>query len=388
MDPLPGVVRATTIKRYTVAVASTVASLAIAMLVGHPLARLSPFFLFYAAVALSAWYGGTMPGLLSVALGALAAIYFLLPPLHVAWVQQPDDIARLALFACVGALIAILNGALHRSRERYEREAAIARRAEAEIRMQQDRLQALSSELMMAEERERRRIAGVLHDTVVQMLAVAKLKTDSLRRNPQCEAQRPRLEEVLELIERSITHSRLLTAELSPPVLYELGLAAAVQWLGDRLRQQHGVSFEMISDRQRWPLSEQTKVVLFQAVRELMVNVIKHARASRCVVRLARDGEMLKVQVEDNGQGFDPDRRQVDYMAGGFGLFNIRQRLVYLGGSLQVESRHGAGAIATMYAPLQATRQHEKSEGVHDEHQDPVGRRSPVDAPGPAVHAR
>jgi signal transduction histidine kinase len=251
--------------------------------------------------------------------------------------------------------------------------------AEAEAREQKEQLQEMSSELMMAEERERRRIATVLHDAVVQMLALSKMKLDTLRRETPDEPVQRRLGEIYELIDRSIVHTRNLTAQLSPPVLYELGLSAAIQWLGDRIREDHGISFTLRDDRRPKPISDETRIALFQSVRELLMNVVKHARARRCEVEVRCVDSELRIVITDDGCGFSP-RSPVDYSRGGFGLFSIRQRLAHLGGCLEIISEPGAGCRAIIYAPL-------ITQGDKHEHQDFVGRRSSAGAPGPAQHA-
>lgn len=323
--------------------------------------QLSPFVLFYVAVALSSWYGGLGPGLLAVAAGAAAAAAsFLLGPHGGPWDNPSEAIARLVLFAAVGVLIASLNGALHRA-------LAERKRAEAQVRRNHEHLRTIGAELMIAEERERRRIATVLHDSVVQLLALAKLKVDAARRAAPAEGA-SRLSEVYDLVDQAIAQARTLTADISPPVLYELGLGPAIQWLGDRMRADHGLGFELAWDRQPIPLTEEARIVLFQAVRELMVNVVKHARASTCRTTIARDaeGRALTIAVEDDGCGFPAGAADAtaadaaaapspDYSKGGFGLFNIRQRLARLGGSVLIAARTGAeggGTAVRLTLPL------------------------------------
>jgi len=335
--------------RYAVAVASALGAFSLAMTLEHPWVTLSPFFLFHGAVAISSWYGGTGPGLLAMALGALAVDYYILEPRNSLRIEHPQDVPRLVLFTLVGLLIAWLNGALRRARYRAELEAKAARKSESEVQQHQARLQVMASELMMAEERERRRIASVLHDAVVQTLALSKLKVDGLRRTT-ADGIHDRLTEIYGLIDESISRTRTLTADLSPPVLYELGLPAAVQWLGDRLRAEHDISFELTTPKEWTSINDETRVVLFQAVRELLINVAKHARATRCRVRLSRDASNIRIEVEDNGVGTVP-LASTNYGAGGLGLFNIRQRLQYLGGGLALDARPGEGTTVVLVAP-------------------------------------
>ncbi|HEV2292367.1 MAG TPA: DUF4118 domain-containing protein [Tepidisphaeraceae bacterium] len=341
--------------RYAVAVAAAAGAFALAMTLEHPWVTLSPFFLFYAAVAVSSWYGGTGPGILATVLGALAVDYYILEPRGSIVIGRPQDVPKLVLFSSVGLLIATLNGALRRAQRRSEIDANAARKSEAEVQLHQARLQAMASELMMAEERERRRIASVLHDAVVQTLALSKMKADALRRATN-NGLHERLTEIYGLIDQSISRTRTLTADLSPPVLYELGLPAAIQWLGDRLRSENDISFELDAPREWTALDDQTRVVLFHAVRELLINVAKHARATRCRVRITRDTQAVKIRVEDNGVGFKP-KASINYGTGGLGLFNIRQRLQHLGGGLTMDTRPGEGTTVVLVAPLAIPQQ-------------------------------
>ena len=204
------------------------------------------------------------------------------------------------------------------------------RRAEAAARAHEERVRAMSAELMLAEERERRRIATVLHDAVGQTLALAKLKVESMREQQQSQQSANglpgRLAEVYGLIDYAVQHTRTLTNELSPPVLYELGLEAALQWLADRAREQHGLTAEFEDDGQPKPVGPEVRTVLFQAARELLVNVAKHARATRCQVSIRRAGNEIEIRVEDDGSGFDPAAAVTAAGGGGtggFGLFNV-----------------------------------------------------------------
>jgi signal transduction histidine kinase len=144
-----------------------------------------------------------------------------------------------------------------------------------------------------------------------------------------------------------------LTFELSPPVLYELGFEAAMEWLVRQMREQHGLSTEFRGDGQTKPLEDNVRVLLFQAVRELLVNVAKHAQARNVTVSTQMAGDEIRVDVEDDGVGFDVSQAgSHDYKTGGFGLFSIRERLGHIGGYLNVESKPGVGTRITLVAPI------------------------------------
>jgi signal transduction histidine kinase len=233
------------------------------------------------------------------------------------------------------------------------------RLAEVAAREHEERVRAMSAELMLAEERERRRIATVLHDAVGQTLALAKLKVESMREqqlSQQAGNGLPaRLAEVYGLIDYAVQHTRTLTNELSPPVLYELGLEAALQWLADRAREQHGLTADFEDDGQPKPIGPEVRTVLFQAVRELLVNIAKHARATRCQVAIRRAGNDIQIRVEDDGSGFDPAAAVSTTRGegtGGFGLFNVRERITRLGGRVRIDSQPAEGTRVTLVVPL------------------------------------
>jgi PAS domain S-box-containing protein len=225
------------------------------------------------------------------------------------------------------------------------------RQTEARAREYQDELRSLASEMALVEERERRRIAVELHDHVGHALAISKFKLEDLRSTTDAEE----LEQAIELIDETIKSTRSLTFELSPPVLHELGFIAALDWLCKQMRDKHGLNVEFRDDEVPKRLAEDTRMLVFQAMRELLVNAVKHSRASQVLVQTKKLNGDIQVTVEDNGVGFDPSavaaRRGKE---GGFGLFNMSERLGYLGGRLEVDSAPGRGTIITLIAPLKA----------------------------------
>jgi signal transduction histidine kinase len=157
-------------------------------------------------------------------------------------------------------------------------------------------------------------------------------------------------------MEQIVEDARSLTFELSNPLLYQVGLDAAVEsHLAKHIQGEFGIECEFKSEGPLSSLGDDIKVVLYQAVRELLANIIKHANASKVGVCITNSGDELKVTVEDDGVGFDPARiGPHDVGEGGFGLFNIRERLEYLGGNLEIESGREKGACVIMSIPIQA----------------------------------
>ena len=225
---------------------------------------------------------------------------------------------------------------------------------ENSLMIYQDRLTALTSELAMAEERERRRIAGALHDQVAQTLAFAKMKLTALGKsccNGDCDHF---CESLGELIDQSIREIRSLTIQLCPPALYELGLEAALQSLAERFAADHDLGVKFLDLGGEKPLSEEGRAIIYQSARESLINVVKHAGAKVVYIQVRRSSNLIHVEIIDDGNGFDlgavsgPDSLKL-----GFGLFNCRQRLEQIGGRMMVTTSPGAGTTVAITAPLQ-----------------------------------
>jgi signal transduction histidine kinase len=239
------------------------------------------------------------------------------------------------------------------------KEAFQRKKAEDQLAAYQADLRSLASQLTLAEERERRRLSVHLHDQIGQNLALSHIKLEELRTSLEEAGLSGLAEEVNRLaglLKRSIEETQSLTFKISPPILYDLGLEAALEWLTDRFSHQHGLLSYFETDRQPKPLAEDLKVLLFQAVQELLINVVKHAQAHSLKISMWRQGDSLCIGVEDDGVGFNP--LVTGYLHGrdgGFGLFSIRERLRPLGGRLQVKSEPEGGTEVLLSVPLDLT---------------------------------
>jgi PAS domain S-box-containing protein len=242
-----------------------------------------------------------------------------------------------------------------------------------QLRSYQERLRQLASELALAEERERRRIAADIHDHISQSLAMAKMKVQALRRsaNPQNVAL---IEEIRAMLDRALDESRTLTFEVSPPVLYDLGLGPALEWLGEQVQRRSGVKVHVEATVRAGAIREELRVVVFQAVRELLANIVKHAGARAANILLRRTESWLRVTVVDDGEGFDVATLH-DFRSGkaGFGLFSIRARFEQLGGACEISSVPGSGTRVTLTAPFDTSSAALAEEGNHV-HSNPPGR--------------
>lgn len=238
-------------------------------------------------------------------------------------------------------------------------------KAQEELRARTQDIRDMASKLALVEEQERRRIAGEIHDHISQSLAVANLRLGLIRETlPQKPAAE--IDQVRELLTKALTQTRSLTFELSPAVLYELGLGAAIEWLIEQ-RSNYGVHFELIDRLKKPHLPRDISVTLFQAVRELLTNIVKHARAKQAWVEISHDeDDDIVIEIQDDGVGFDP-AVELSRFAGqkSMGLFNIVERLEHLGGKVQIRSAPRRGTRIRLRAPLTVGESNSKNGDNH-----------------------
>ena len=225
--------------------------------------------------------------------------------------------------------------------------------AQGKLLEYQKRLQSLATQLSLAEEHERRRIATSLHDSACQDLALIKMKLKTQMAVLPSSATES-MEEVCSSIESVIQDLRAMTFDLSPPTLYLCGLeAAGEKLLEQELRNKQGIQVDFDVRDGYLPLTDEVRILLYQSIRELVINIVKHAQASRVTVSIRPQNGNIQIVIRDNGIGFDPQQvEQTVSSSGGFGLFNIAERLRSIGGAFDVESRPGHGACFTLIAGL------------------------------------
>lgn len=240
------------------------------------------------------------------------------------------------------------------AREELRRlEAAFERRVverTSEIEKRERRLRELATLLKRNEQQERKRLARLLHDHVQQLLVAAKMRIELVV--PQADdATSADLALAASVIAEAIEASRDLAVQLSPPLLHDQGLPAALHWLMSRMEKQHRLKFRRLIEEDADPTDEEHRDILFQAAQEFMLNAAKHAGSERIICELRRTEGRLRLFVEDDGRGFDLAKGAE---AASFGLFQVRQRLEAVGGLLVADSAPGRGTRMTAVIPIGA----------------------------------
>jgi len=237
---------------------------------------------------------------------------------------------------------------LRESNQELERRVATRTEIVAEQAL---RLRELAAQLLETEEIERHNLASELHDNLAQVLHVAKMKLTEIRKTAP-ENRQHMLGEVEALISRANQSARNLSYQLSPPILHELGLVPALQWLGEEMEQNYKLKVRVDIRQNGLQIDERTRVMLFRAVRELLINVAKHAGVHRATVYIQHEKNHVNIIVEDHGVGFDPKLLSSSKTNRGFGLFSIRERLDYLGGKMEIQSKPGKKTSVTLTMPV------------------------------------
>jgi PAS domain S-box-containing protein len=212
-------------------------------------------------------------------------------------------------------------------------------------------LRKLASELVIAEERERKRIAGVLHDDIAQTLAAVRMRLDLLQGIPVDQGSELAMKEAKALLVQSIQETRTLMTDVSNPLLFDMGLKAACESLAGKLMTRHPLRIHCKIQDAFKGLNSDVKAILYQVVRELLNNVVKHSQAKNADVVIGLEDGHFRVKVTDDGVGFDPRVLGAAGVEGGFGLYSIQERLIAMEGSLKIESTPGAGTVVTATLP-------------------------------------
>lgn len=229
------------------------------------------------------------------------------------------------------------------------------RERESQLRETNRSLERQAADIVFGEQRIRQQIARRLHDDLQQRIYSVQMKIAMLRQKAAA-ADVPDIGRQIDTIENSlgeaIVEIRRLTIDLSPPVLTDEGLAEALGWLAGQMKEMHGLEVHVRSSPDAHVADVHLRELLFQTIRELLFNVVKHAGSKSATIDVATEGRRIDVKVSDDGRGFPDERMAGTDQAHGFGLSSIRERLRLFGGTLRVESKKGKGTIVTITAPL------------------------------------
>ena len=237
-----------------------------------------------------------------------------------------------------------------------ELERRVSERTKA-LEQSQTYLRTLATELNLAEQRERTRLSAELHDYLAQLLVLGRMTLSQAKRSGLPPPGEALVKETEETLGKALTYCRTLIAELSPPVLQEHGLPAGLIWLADHMKRQELAVTVEIQEALDVPLPEDRAVLLFQSVRELLINVAKHGTVKKAIVRMTYEDGLLRLVVHDEN-GFDlaaapAGSDDPSALSSKFGLFSIRERMKVLGGSFDISSSPGNGTTATLTLPVE-----------------------------------
>jgi len=315
----------------------------------------------------------------SEGLSTLRSICAQAPALPVVVMTSLDDETVAVGAMQAGAQDYLIKGELdHSSLVRAIRYAIERKRAEDALRENEKKLQAfnevleqkvaeqtaevrkLASDLTLAEQRERHRISQILHDDLQQRLYAIQMQVDLLVNGEHREREivQRDLAEIKQQMQQALAITRHLSIDLSPPILRDEGLVQAIDWLASQMYEQYGLRIDLQAEEIFAIPNEEIQVFLFNCVRELLFNIIKHAGVNRAVVTLQRINGDLRIEVRDDGRGFMPDgltRHEGGLEAArrrSFGLPTLRRRLSLFGGSMDIQSKPDDGTVVTMIIPV------------------------------------
>ena len=233
-----------------------------------------------------------------------------------------------------------------------ERILEMAAGLEEQVNIRTQQLRRVSAQLVLTEERERRFLAQELHDNLGQLLAVIKIKLNSFAGDSRRSSDR----QLLELVSQAEQSARMITQQLSPPILRTLGFVPALEWLAEEIERRYGLVVHVDLEGEPKPFTDEMQAILYRSARELLINVAKHAGVGEASLSFLCDESRLTLVVSDDGDGFDP-AGSADALSGqhSFGLSSIYERIVNTGGEMEVDSSPGYGTAVTLTVPYSAT---------------------------------
>ena len=230
------------------------------------------------------------------------------------------------------------------------------KKAQASEALYREKLVALASAFSVSKEQERCLIAQEIHDSISQNLAYSKLKLQFLQERLEEERMPDLCDElagVIAIIDESLQHTRTLTFEMGVPILYQLGLNAALQWLIGEMSRKYGLVVHFASSPIPEELSDDQKAFLFRSAQELLTNVAKHAGVTEASLSVQKKIGYVAVRVRDRGKGFDVSEfSKSDLSNKSYGLFSLETVVRSLGGDVHIRSDEGLGTDVTLCIPI------------------------------------
>ncbi len=241
---------------------------------------------------------------------------------------------------------------LEKQKEQYSsRTCELEKQLQERTKLAEDRasqLQMLVSQLATVEDRERRRLARILHDELQQLIVGAKYKIQLFQMKTADQANQKEINDIISLLDESVRVSRSLTSDLSPPILYDAGLVSALEWLGDRFNEKYGLRLKINRKEDLDIPSDDLQIVLFSFVKELLFNIVKHASSKEALLEMEMHNDDIVIRVIDHGNGFDFNEYRKSKKTNSFGLFGIEERLKAIGGKFKIQSSNEYGTTATI----------------------------------------
>ena len=252
---------------------------------------------------------------------------------HISWTATP--LPEAGIFYCIG------------------RDVTQRKKNEEQILGYQQNLKDLAEQLTLAEEKQNKLIATSLHDHVGQLLASSRLQLAALHDGMSKTEILSKTGQISKGLLQAIQATREVIFDLSPPQLNEIGLyAATADWMDEEVETKHGIKARLTGDDRVYNLDDNMRVLLFRSIRELLMNVVKHARANCVDVNIQETAKDLEITVRDDGKGFHYNPKMMRLKSSGIGLFSIQERAASFGGYLDIESSPGKGTSIKLSIPL------------------------------------
>ena len=344
--------------RYALALSLMAVALATHRVITFFLGDYPPFVALFAAVALSAMYFGLGPSILGTVLALLAAKFWFIPVTHSFRMLSVSEIAGIVEFLVASVAVILVGELLHRHHVRLltaqgELEEQVVERT-AELNVANQGLRHLSARLLQMQDEERRRIARELHDSVGQTLAALTMNLNTVRTDiERLTKTAGTIADSEALVEEMTNEVRTISHLLHPPLLDEAGLASALHWYVEGFAQRSKIQVDLNLPEDFDRLSQEAETTIFRVVQESLTNIHRHSGSKFAKVRVSRNGNDVRVEVEDRGKGLSP-AEQIELTsvgAPGVGIRGMRERLRQLGGNLEIKS-DGKGTLVIARLPV------------------------------------